>query len=63
MPKPTFVALKGKDQLGLGVQTDCVAWRADVREMMDVNLKRLAWRARFGKLDGVRGENGTLIVT
>ncbi|MDL7269277.1 Tn3 family transposase [Escherichia coli] len=63
MPKPTFVALKGKDQLGLGVQTDCVAWLADVREMMDVNLKRLAWRARFGKLDGVRVENGTLIVT
>ena len=31
--------------------------------MMDVNLKRLAWRARFGKLDGVRMENGMLIVT
>ena len=63
MPKPTFVALRGQDQLGLGVQTDCAAWLADVREMMDVNLKRLAWRARFGKLDGVRMENGTLIVT
>lgn len=63
MPKPTFVALKEQDQLGLGVQTDCAAWLADVREMMDVNLKRLAWRARFGKLDGVRMENGTLIVT
>lgn len=31
--------------------------------MMDFNLKRLVWRARFGKLDGVRIENGTLIVT
>ena len=31
--------------------------------MMDFNLKRLAWRARYGKLDGVRLENGILIVT
>lgn len=45
MPKPTFVALKGQDRLGLGVQTDCAALLADVREMMDVNLKRLAWSA------------------
>ena len=63
MPKPTFVALKGQDQLGLGVPSDCATWLAEVRQMMDVNLKRLAWRARFGKLDGVRIENGTLIVT
>lgn len=47
MPKPTFVALKGQDQLGLGVPSDCATWLTDVREMMDVNLKRLAWRARF----------------
>jgi hypothetical protein len=63
MPKPTFVALKGQDQLGLGVASDCAIWLAEVRQMMDFNLKRLAWRARFGKLDGVRMENGTLIVT
>lgn len=63
MPKPTFVALKGQDQLGLGVPSDCATWLAEVRQMMDFNLKRLAWRARFGKLDGVRIENGTLIVT
>ena len=63
MPKPTFVALKGQDQLGLGVPSDCSTWLAEVRQMMDFNLKRLAWRARFGKLDGVRMENGTLIVT
>ena len=31
--------------------------------MMDFNLKRLAWRARYGKLDGARLENGILIVT
>ncbi len=63
MPKPAFVALKEQDQLGLGVQADCAAWLSDVRQMMDANLKQLAWRARFGKLDGVRMENGTLIVT
>lgn len=63
MPKPAFVALKEQDQLGLGVQADCAVWLSEVRQMMDANLKQLAWRARFGKLDGVRMENGTLIVT
>lgn len=63
MPKPAFVVLKEQDQLGLGVQSDGAAWLAEVRQMMDFNLKRLVWRARFGKLDGVRIENGTLIVT
>ena len=63
MPKPAFVALKEENELGLGVPSDGAAWLAEVRQMMDVNLKRLAWRARFGKLDGVRMEDGTLIVT
>lgn len=63
MPRSAFVTLKEEDRLGLGVQSDGAAWLAEVRQMMDFNLKRLAWRARFGKLDGVRMENGTLIVT
>ncbi|WP_413990777.1 Tn3 family transposase [Labrys okinawensis] len=63
MPKPAFAVLKEQDQLGLGVQADCATWLSEVRQMMDANLKQLAWRARFGKLDGVRMENGTLIVT
>ena len=63
MSKPAFVALKERDQLGLGVQPDCAAWLSEIREMMDANLKQLAWRARFGKLDGVRMDNGMLIVT
>lgn len=63
MPKPAFVALKEDDKLDLGVQNDGVAWLTEVRQMMDFNLKRLAWRARYGKLEGVRMENGTLIVT
>ncbi len=63
IPKPAFVALKEENKLGLGVQSDCAAWLVEVRDMMDFNLKRLAWQARFGKLRGVRMENGTLIVT
>lgn len=31
--------------------------------MTDFNLKRLAWRARYGKLEAVRMEKGTLTVT
>ncbi|MFJ1311881.1 Tn3 family transposase [Agrobacterium sp. P15N1-A] len=63
MPKPAFVALTEEGKLGLGVQADGTAWLADVRQMMDFNLKRLAYRARNGKLEGVRLEAGTLILT
>lgn len=63
MPKPAFVAMKDEGKLGLGVQGDGAAWLAEVRQMMDFNLKRLAYRARNGKLDYVRLEAGTLIVT
>jgi TnpA family transposase len=63
MPKPAFVAMKEEDRLGLGVQGDGVAWLTEIRQMMDFNLKRLAYRTRNGKLDGVRLEAGTLIVT
>lgn len=63
MPKPTFVTLKEQNQLGLGVRSDGAAWLAEIQQVMDFNLKRLAWRVRFGKLDGVRMENGILIVT
>ncbi|MBB4339884.1 Tn3 family transposase [Rhizobium leguminosarum] len=63
MPKPAFVALKEEDKLVLGVPGDGAAWLTEVRQMMDFNLKRLAWRVRYGKLEGVRMENGTLIVT
>lgn len=63
MPKPAFVVLKEENKLGLGVQNDCAAWLTEARQMMDFNLKRLAWRARYGKLEGVRMEKGALIVT
>jgi len=63
MPKPAFVALKEEDRLGLGVQRDGRVWLNEVQQMMDFNLKRLAYRARNGKLEGVRLDAGTLIVT
>lgn len=55
--------MKEEDKLGLGVQGDGVAWLNEIQQMMDFNLKRLVYRARNGKLDGVRLEDGTLIVT
>lgn len=63
MPKPAFVTMKEEGKLGLGVQGDGVAWLNEVRQLMDFNLKRLAYRARNRKLDGVRLESRTLIVT
>ncbi len=63
LPKPAFVAMKDEGKLGLGVHGDGAAWLAEVRQMMDFNLKRLAYRARNRKLDHVRLEAGTLIVT
>ncbi|TIV43903.1 MAG: Tn3 family transposase, partial [Mesorhizobium sp.] len=39
------------------------AWLAEMQQLLEFNLKRLAYRARNGKLEGVRLEAGTLIVT
>lgn len=55
--------MKDEGKLGLGVQGDGAAWLAEVRQMINYNLKRLAYRARNGKLNGVRLDAGTLIVT
>lgn len=63
MPRTTFITMKEEDRLGLGVEADGVLWLAEARQMLDFNLKRLAHRARSGKLEGVRLEAGTLIVT
>lgn len=63
MPRSIFTTMKEEDRLGLGVQGDGAAWLAEARQMLDFNLKRLAHRARSGKLEGVRLEAGTLIVT
>ena len=63
MPRATFTTMKEEGRLGLGVQGDGAAWLAEARQMLDFNLKRLTYRARAGKLEGVRLEAGTLIVT
>jgi len=63
MPRSAFTTMKEEDRLGLGVGTDGVAWLNEVKQVLDFNLKRLAYRARAGKLEGVRLEAGTLIVT
>ncbi|ANV25347.1 Tn3 family transposase [Rhizobium pusense] len=63
MPRSTFISMKEDDRLGLGVQSDGAQWLAEARQMLDFNLTRLAHRARSGKLEGVRLEAGTLIVT
>ena len=63
MPRSTFTTMKEEDRLGLGVQGNGAQWLAEAHQMLDFNLKRLAHRARSGKLVGVRLEAGTLIVT
>lgn len=63
MPRSTFTTMKEDDRLGLGVGSDIAVWLSDVKQMLDFNLKRLAYRGRAGKLEGVRLEAGTLIVT
>jgi hypothetical protein len=54
MPRSTFATMKEEDRLGLGVQHDGAAWLAEARQVLDFNLKRLAHRARSGKLEGIR---------
>lgn len=63
MPRSTFATMKEEDRLGLGVSRDGAAWLNEARQVLDFNLKRLAYRARAGKLEGVRLDAGTLIVT
>jgi hypothetical protein len=62
MPKPAFAALKASDDLELGVQGDAMAYLSKARQTLNFYLKRLAYRARNGKLDGVRIEAGQLVV-
>jgi TnpA family transposase len=63
MPKPAFAALKAAEELDLGVQGDAVAYLTAARQTLDFNLKRLAYRARNGKLEGVRLEAEQLVVS
>lgn len=63
MPMPAFRTLKEDGDLGLGVQSDGAAYLFEAAQALDFNLQQLAYRARNGKLDGVRLEHGQLLVT
>ncbi len=60
MPRSTFTTMKDEERLGLGVQGDGLAWLTEARQMLDCNLKHLAHRARSGRLEGVRLEDGSM---
>ncbi|HEY9345196.1 MAG TPA: Tn3 family transposase, partial [Inquilinus sp.] len=63
LPKVEFAARKEADDLALGVPHDADAYLDAMRDEIDFNLKRLAWRASNGQLDGVRLVDGELVVT
>src|SRR4029077_13411351 len=63
MPTGTFTEKKDTDRLNLGVPGDAPAWLDSMRRTLDVQLKQLAYRARAGKLEGVRLVGGALVVS
>jgi TnpA family transposase len=63
MPGPDFAARKEMGDLRLGVPIDVEAWLAEKKQELDFKLKQLAFRARSGKLQGVRLVDGVLIVS
>lgn len=63
IPKPEFDAKKEADSLQLGVPADFDTWYGETKRMLDFRLKRLAYRARNNKLEGVRLVGGELIVS
>ena len=46
MPRSTLTTMKEEDRLGLGVGSDGAVWLNEVKQVLDFNLKRLAYRAR-----------------
>jgi hypothetical protein len=58
-----FATRKSADDLGLGIPRDADQWLAEKQRELDFKLKQLAWRARTGKLPGVRLVDGVLIVS
>jgi hypothetical protein len=63
MPTGTFTEKKDTDRLNLGVPGDAPAWLDSMRRTLDFQLKQLAYRARAGKLEGVRPVGGALVVS
>src|SRR6204780_3375567 len=63
MPTGAFPEKKETDRLSLGVPADAPAWLDSMRRTLDFQLKQLAYRARAGKLEGVRLVDGALVVS
>ena len=63
MPTGAFTEKKDADRLSLGVPADAPAWLDSMRRTLDFQLKQLAYRARAGKLEGVRLVDGALVVS
>jgi TnpA family transposase len=63
MPTGAFTEKKDTDRLNLGVPGDAPAWLDSMRRTLDFQLKQLAYRARIGKLEGVRLVGGALVVS
>jgi Domain of unknown function (DUF4158) len=61
MPMSAFTEKKDADRLSLGVPADVEAWVDSMRRTLDFQLNQLAYRARAGKLEGVRLVNGALV--
>jgi TnpA family transposase len=62
MPRLTFEARKQEGDLRLGVPRDADAWIAEKQQELDFKLKQLSYRARTGKLTGVRLVDGVLTI-
>ncbi|MCA1444662.1 Tn3 family transposase [Ensifer sp. IC4062] len=63
MPPPAFSDRVEADDLGLGVPRNVDSWLAEKQRELDFKLKQFAYRARSGKVPGVRMADGVLIVS
>ena len=63
MPSSTFEARKQEGDLQLGVPRDADAWIAGKQQELDFKLKQLSYRARTGKLAGIRLVDGVLTIS
>ena len=62
MPSLTFEARKQAGDLRLGVPRDADAWIAEKQQELDFKLKQLSYRARTGRLAGIRLVDGVLTI-
>jgi hypothetical protein len=63
MPGQAFEARKQAGDLRLGVPCDANAWITEKQRELDFKLKQLSYRARTGKLVGIRLVDGVLTIS